>query len=94
VATVPARKAKRLAGPLSWFASHPSIQRVQLDVIGARVLDRCDGERTIEAVVEGFAADHRLTFREAQLAVGQFLRQLARRGIVVIVSTGDVEQPS
>jgi len=89
VATVPARKPKYLVPPLSWVVSHPTHRQVQLDAVGSSVLDRCDGVRTIEAIIEDFAADHRLTFRESQLAVGQFLRQLSQRGIVVVVGTSE-----
>jgi hypothetical protein len=39
----------------------------------------------VERIVESFAADHKLTFREAQLSVTQFLRMLTERGVVAIV---------
>ena len=36
-------------------------------------------------MIERFAGDHKLSFREAQLSVSGFLRQLVQRGILVIV---------
>jgi hypothetical protein len=45
----------------------------------------CDGRRTVEAIIEEFAADHKLSFREAQLSVTQFLRQLTQRGLIAVV---------
>ena len=45
----------------------------------------CDGKKPVESIIEKFAAMHKLSFREAQLAVTQFLRELLQRGVVVVV---------
>ena len=57
--------------------------------MGAEVLDLCDGKRNVERIIEQFAGAHKLTFREAQLAVTQFLRQLTRRGLTAIVGLNE-----
>ncbi len=62
---------------------------MELEPVGASVLRMCDGKRTIEAIVEQFAASHRLSFREAQLPVTQFVRQLMHRGVVAVVGTDE-----
>ena len=84
LAIVPMRRPKYLVPPISWILPYSTHRRVELDSVGVTVLDMCDG-RTVEGIIEKFALDHKLSFRESQLAVGQFLRDLARRGIVAIV---------
>ncbi|MBI5723373.1 MAG: PqqD family protein [Planctomycetes bacterium] len=85
IAEIPVRRPRFLVPPLSWILPFSTIRRVQLDNLGLEVLDLCNGNRTIESVIENFAAAHKLTFREAQVSVMQFLRMLADRGIVAIV---------
>ena len=85
LASVPIRKPKYLIPPLRWIIPFSDRRRIELDTLGACVLDLCDGRRTIEAIIERFAADHKLSFREAQLSVTPFLKQLAERGLVAIV---------
>jgi len=91
VASVPVRRPAYLVPPLSWVLPFSPSRRVRLDAPGAEVLDLCDGKRTIEAIIEKFAADHKLSFRESQLAVTAFLRNLVDRGLVAIVGLLDDE---
>ena len=84
-ANIPIPKPRFLVPPLSWLMPFSKQRRVELEPVGAAVLNLCDGRRTVEAVIESFAARHKLSFREAQLPVTQFLRQLAQRGLVAVV---------
>ena len=70
--------------PISWVLPYGRHRRLQLDTIGAGLTDLCDGRRTIENVIEIFAANHKLTFREAQVPVTLYLRQLTQRGVMAI----------
>lgn len=83
--SVPLKRPGYLVPPLSWILPFSSHRRVELDSLGAQVLDLCDGKNTVETVIEKFAVTHKLSFRESQLAVTQFLRQLTQRGLVVVV---------
>lgn len=85
VVSIPLRRPGWLVPPLSWLLPYSSHRRVQLDDLGMEVLDLCDGRRSIEKIIESFAASHKLSFREAQLAVTTFLRQLTQRGLIAIV---------
>jgi len=85
LASVPLKRPKYLVPPLSWIIPFSSHRRCQLDRLGAKILQMCDGSRNIEQIIEAFADEHKLSFREAQLPVMQFLRQLTDRGIVAIV---------
>ena len=83
--SVPMRRPKWLVPPISWLLPYSSHRRVELDKPGTQVLEMCDGKRTVEKIIEEFAAIHRLTFRESQLAVTQFLRMLTERGVIAVV---------
>ena len=74
-----------LVPPISWLLPFGRFRRVQLDPVGMGVLNLCDGNSPVEKVIEIFAATHKLTFREAQLPVTQYLRLLTQRGILAIV---------
>lgn len=86
--SIPIPRPKFLVPPLNWILPFSPYRRVELEPVGSGVLGMCDGRRTVEAIIEEFAIDHKLSFRESQLAVTQFLRQLMRRGLVVIVGEG------
>jgi hypothetical protein len=57
---------------------------ISLDRLGSEVWQACDGRRTVEEIVDLFAAAHDLTFHEARLSVTEFLRLLVLRGLVVV----------
>jgi len=85
VVSVPMRRPSWMVPPLSWVFPFSSHRRVQLDRVGLGVLDLCDGLRTVEGIIEQFAADNKLSYREAQLPVTQFMRMLLQRGLVAAV---------
>ena len=87
IVSVPVRRPGWLVPPISWILPWRPMRRVQLDEAGTAVLALCDGQRNVEQVIESFAQEHKLSFRESQLAVTQFLRDLLRRGIVAMVGT-------
>jgi len=71
--------------PISWVVPHEAERRVVLDRLGSQVWQWCDGERTVEGVVDAFAAEHDLTFHEARVAVAGYISSLVKRGVLVIV---------
>lgn len=83
--SIPVRRPGWLVPPISWIMPFSNHRRVQLDGAGTAVVELCDGKRTVEQIVETFAQEHKLSFREAQLAVTQFLRELIGRGVVALV---------
>jgi hypothetical protein len=90
--SIPMARPRWLVPPLSWILPFSSVRRVQLDALGTAVLDLCDGKRTVEQIIETFAGENKLSFREGQLAVTQFLQELVRRGIVALVGASGAEQ--
>ena len=82
---VPIPRPRFLVPPISWILPFSGHRRIELDKLGTAVLQLCDGRRSVERIIEKFAADHKLTFRESQLSVTQFLRMLTERGVIAVV---------
>jgi hypothetical protein len=82
--TVRSRRPGWLVPPLSWLLPLRRVRVVRLDRVGSRVWGLCDGERTVEAVVDEFARAYALTFHEARVAVIGYLKQLVQRGALAI----------
>jgi hypothetical protein len=74
-----------LRPPVTWLLPARRDRAVALDRLGAEVWRACDGRRTVEQIVDAFAARHHLRFHEARLSVMSFLQDLTRRGLVVMV---------
>lgn len=88
VLKVPLRAQWYMKPPVGWLFPFSRYRRVALDRLGMEVWDGCDGKQTAERIVEQFARRHRLSFHEARLGVMQFLRDLTRRGLIVMVGKG------
>ncbi len=84
---IPIRRPRYLLNILRWLLPFSDVRRVRLDALGMTVLNLCDGRRRVEDIIETFAAQNRLTFREAQVSVLGFLGSLTQRGIIVIVGS-------
>lgn len=72
-------------GLTRWLLPWRDERGFALDALGQEVWGACDGERSLEQIVETFAARHRLRFHEARIAVLQFLRVLVERKLVALV---------
>ncbi len=93
VASIPMKKPGWVSGPLGWLLPYSSHRRVELDALGVAVLGLCDGKRKVEEVVEEFARQNLLSWREAQVCVMQFLRQIVERGVIAIVGLSTKHKP-
>ena len=85
IIAVPMRRPRWLFPPFCWIIPFSAMRQVELDPVGYSVLQQVNGKRTSEKIVESFAKIHKLSFREAQLPVTQFLQQLSERGVIAIV---------
>jgi len=81
---VPRQRPWYWVPPLSWMQPFCAQQTIVLDRLSGRVWDLCDGVRTVEEIVEIFAAEEKLTFHEARVAVTQVIEGLVRRGGLAI----------
>ncbi len=89
VAYVPLRKSWITRPPFSLIFPVRSERGIELDAMGQVVFEACDGQTTVERIVEKFASAHHLRFHEARMSVTQFLRDLTQRGLIVIVGPAD-----
>lgn len=78
--------------PVSWIVPFRKERRVKLDGLGAEVWRLCDGQLTVEGVVDRFSRTHGLTFHEARVAVTGYMKGLIRRGVLAIELDGDAWQ--
>ena len=83
--SVKTRRPRCLVPPISWIVPLKPYRTVKLDRIGARLWDLCDGDRTVEAIVDEFARAYTLSFHEARVAVTTYLSQLVQRGVLAVV---------
>ena len=64
-------------------------RRISLDEIGTYVWDMCDGETTVRKMIGRFAEEYKLNRKEAEVSMVQYLRTLAKRGLVGIMVPED-----
>ena len=75
----------RLTGRLiNFFLAVPEERPVVLDEVGSFVWKMCDGEHSIEQVIEALADKYKLTRREVEVSVNEYLRMLAKRGMILV----------
>lgn len=75
---------KWLLPPLSLIIKPRRRRIIELDPVGVEVWRACDGQHTVEDIVQAFAEHHELTFHEARVAVTNFLYSLIQRGLIAI----------
>jgi len=91
IARVPMKQPRYLVPPLSWLLPFSKTRQLRLDQMGMAILDLCDGNSSIETIIERFAVDNKLSYREAQIPVMKFMRILTERGIVVVTKASEQE---
>lgn len=72
--------------PLSWIVPFKSERRAVLDKVGTLLWRLCDGERTVEQLVDAFRGRYGLTFHESRAAVTGYLKLLTERGAIAIAT--------
>jgi len=70
---------------VAWVVRLPPERRLELDDLGAALFRQCDGERTVEALVDGLAARWQLSFFEARGLVLHLLQRLVQREYLLLV---------
>lgn len=59
-------------------------RKLQLDGLGSRVWLLIDGKRTVSQIITTFAKETSITSQEAEQAVTTFLRELGKRGLIIL----------
>ncbi|MBU1693545.1 MAG: PqqD family protein [Verrucomicrobia bacterium] len=81
---VPTRRPGWLIPPISWIVHPPATRMLLLDALGVEVWTLCNGERTVEAVINAFAVANGLTFHEARVSVTAYLKSLLQQGALAM----------
>ncbi len=66
----------------------PSHRRVELDEVGSFVWELCDGQRTIETIVQQTSKHYKMHRREAEVSVTSFLQMLHERNFIAFYKMG------
>lgn len=59
-------------------------RKLQLDELGSAVWQAIDGKRSVRVITADFQFTHRLNQREAEISVTSFLKELGKRGLIVL----------
>jgi hypothetical protein len=70
----------------------PPYKQIELDELGTYTIELCDGEHTVEEIIEKFADRFDLSHREAEVSMLSYLQTLAKRGIIAFAVPEDSEQ--
>lgn len=62
----------------------PESRELRLDEVGSFVWQLCDGEHALSDIVEAMMEHYKLGRREVEVSLNEFLRMLAKRGMVVV----------
>jgi hypothetical protein len=67
----------------------PKDRKVVLDRIGADMWELCDGQHTVQAMVDSLVAKYKLNRREAEASLTQHLRNLGKRRLIAFAIPKD-----
>ncbi len=59
-------------------------KKLQLDSMGSRVWQMFDGEKQVKTIIREVSEQSGLSLQEAEISVTSFLRQLGRRGLILM----------
>ena len=76
------RRQDRLGRMMNRFFEGPEYRQVILDELGTDVWQLCDGEASIEQMIQSLARKHKLERREVEISLTTYLKTLAKRGFV------------
>ena len=79
--TVP-RRDDRIGQILSRLFQIPATKTIELDEFGAAVWARCDGQHSVEQLVNFTCTAYKLNRRQAEVSVVTFMRMLAQRRLI------------
>ena len=59
-------------------------RKLQLDNLGSSVWQMINGQRSVHQLITEFQTAHKLNQREAEISVTTFLKELGKRGLIVM----------
>lgn len=83
VVTLPRRRDLK-GRLLTFFFPIPESRPVVLDEVGTFIWQRCDGNYTMDELVECLCAEYNLNRKEVQVSLVEYMKMLGQRGMVAI----------
>lgn len=80
------RKRSRVGDLITRLFRLPDEKQVNLDKVGSGVWELCDGNHSVEQILEYVQRRHKLSRREAEVSVSAYLKILADRRFIGILS--------
>lgn len=81
--TVPqSAKAGRVTQAMARWLRVPKERHVELDEVGSFVWEQCDGDHTVESIVQQTGRHYKMNRREAEVSVTMFLQMLHERHFI------------
>ncbi len=81
--TVPmSQKAGKVTRMLAAWLRAPSERHVELDEVGGFVWELCDGNNTVETIVQKTGREYKMNRREAEVSVTMFLQMLHEKNYI------------
>ena len=59
-------------------------RKIQLDALGVHVWALIDGKKTVKNLIDTFAADYQVHYKESEASVTLFLKSLGEKGLILI----------
>ena len=85
------RRRDRVGRIMGFVFAVPESRPVVLDEVGTFIWHRCDGEHTVEDLVEALREEYKLGRREVELSLTEYLRMLGKRGMIGLLVPEDAE---
>ena len=76
------RRQDRVGKILHRIFVAPPFKQVVLDEVGSDVWNLCTGENDVDTIVKALARKYKLSRREVELSLANYLRTLAQRGLI------------
>jgi hypothetical protein len=83
ILTVP--QNQKVGAITRWMADRlkvPTERKVELDEVGGYVWELCDGQHTIEKIVQKTGKEYKMNRREAEVSVTMFLQMLHEKNFI------------
>ncbi len=77
---------------ISFFLAVPEERPIALDEVGTFVWKMCDGQHTVGEIVDALQDEYNLTRREVEISLNEYLRMLAKRGMIIVAVPKDILQ--
>ena len=84
------RRAGLRGKMISFFLAVPETRPVVLDEVGTFVWHLCDGEHSVEQIAAELSREYKLSHREVEVSLNEYLKMLGRRGMIAVAVPREV----